>query len=110
MIDWLTPINGLFSRPAGFEPPNGLILWRLHLGGVILYAAQHFLTQPAAAAEAGFAPPFDDLKLFCNIAVRWLVLTFAPQGPYWPGILLILASAACLLWSERQTQSAPVLA
>ena len=106
----LTPINGLFSLHAGFELPSGDILWLLLLGGVIMYGAQHCLTLAYAAADAGFVQPFDDLKLFSNIAVSWLVLNFAPEGSYWLGIALILAGSTYLLWSERQSQSAPLLA
>ena len=102
----LTRINGLFSLHAGFELPSGDILWLLLLGGVIMYGAQHCLTLAYAAADAGFVQPFDDLKLFSNIAVSWLVLNFAPEGSYWLGILLILAGSTYLLWSERQSQSA----
>ncbi len=106
----LTPINAMFSLHAGFELPTGDILWLLLLGGVIMYGAQHFLTLAYASADAGFVQPFDDLKLFSNIAVSWLVLNFAPEGSYWLGILLILAGSTYLLWSERQSQSAPLLA
>ena len=56
------------------------------------------------AADAGFVQPFDDLKLFSNIAVSWLVLGFAPEGAYWLGVALILAGSLYLLWSERQGQ------
>jgi drug/metabolite transporter (DMT)-like permease len=106
----LTPINGLFSLQAGFELPTGDILWLLILGGGVMYAAQHFLTLAYAQADAGFVQPFDDLKLFSNIAVSWLVLNFAPEGSYWLGIALILAGSTYLLWSERQGQTAPALA
>ena len=102
----LTPINGLFSLHAGFEIPTGEILWLLILGGVIMYAAQHFLTLAYSAADAGFVQPFDDLKLFSNIAVSWIVLNFAPEGSYWLGMALILAGSGYLLWSERQNQNA----
>ena len=102
----LTPINGLFSLHAGFESPTGEILWLLILGGVIMYAAQHFLTLAYSAADAGFVQPFDDLKLFSNIAVSWIVLNFAPEGSYWLGMALILAGSGYLLWSERQNQNA----
>jgi drug/metabolite transporter (DMT)-like permease len=97
----LTPINGVFSWQAGFELPTGEILWLLLLAGVILYAAQHFLTLSYAAADATFVQPFDDLKLFSNIAVSWLVLNFAPDGTYWLGMALILAGSLYLLWSEQ---------
>lgn len=97
----LTPINLGFSLQAGFELPSGQILWLLLLGGVILYFAQHFLTLSYAAADAAFVQPFDDLKLFSNIAVSFLVLGFAPQGSYWLGILLVVAGSSYLLWSER---------
>lgn len=89
----LTPINGLFSLQAGFELPTGPVLWRLIPGGAIMYGAQHFLTLADAAADAGFVQPFDDLKLFSNIAVSWLALNFAPAGPYWLGMPLILAGS-----------------
>lgn len=97
----LTPINGVFSWQAGFELPTSEILWLLLLAGVILYAAQHFLTLSYAAADATFVQPFDDLKLFSNIAVSWLVLNFAPDGTYWLGMALILAGSLYLLWSEQ---------
>ena len=103
----LTPTNLAFSLGAGFEWPSGQILWLLLLGGVIMYFAQHFLTLAYAAADAAFVQPFDDLKLFANILVSWLVLGFAPEGSYWPGILLILAGSSYLLWSERQGRLGP---
>ncbi len=101
----LTPINFLFSAQAGFEVPTGNVLWLLLLGGVIMYFAQHFLTLSYAAADAAFVQPFDDLKLFSNILVSWLVLSFAPDMTYWPGIILVFAGSAYLLWSERQRQT-----
>ena len=101
----LTPVNGLFSLHAGFEVPTGSVLGLLILGGAIMYTAQHFLTLAYASADAGFVQPFDDLKLFSNIAVSWLVLGFAPEGAYWLGVALILAGSMYLLWSERQGQN-----
>ncbi len=106
----LTPVNGLFSLQAGFELPTGQILWLLVAGGVIMYFAQHFLTLAYAAADAAFVQPFDDLKLFSNIAVSWLVLSFAPEGSYWAGIALILAGSAYLLYSEREGRMHPAAA
>lgn len=97
----LTPVNFLFSAQAGFEWPTGDILWLILVGGVIMYFAQHFLTLSYAAADAAFVQPFDDLKLFSNIAVSWLVLGFAPEGSYWLGIVLIAGASSYLLWSER---------
>lgn len=97
----LTPVNFLFSAQAGLELPGGAILGLLILGGLFLYGAQHCLTLAYAAADAGFVQPFDDLKLFSNIVVSWLVLDFAPQGSYWPGMLLILAGSTYLLLCER---------
>lgn len=104
----LTPINGLFSLHAGFEMPSGAILGLLILGGAVMYAAQHCLTLAYASADAGFVQPFDDLKLFSNIAVSWLVLGYAPEGAYWLGVALILAGSMYLLWSERKGQIQPV--
>jgi drug/metabolite transporter (DMT)-like permease len=97
----LTPVNFLFSVQAGFEVPTGNILWLLLLGGVIIFFAQHLLTLSYAAADAAFVQPFDDLKLFSNILVSWLVLSFAPDLTYWPGISMVFAGSAYLLWSER---------
>lgn len=101
----LTPVNLLFSAQAGFELPSAPIFGLLLVGGVFIYGAQHFLTLAYAAADAGFVQPFDDLKLFSNIAVSWLVLNFAPAGSYWLGILLVLAGSGFLLWSERKSQA-----
>lgn len=98
----LTPVNLVFSLGVGFEVPSGTILAYLLAGGVIMYFAQHFLTLSYAAADAAFVQPFDDLKLFSNIAVSWLVLNFAPEGSYWLGILLVLAGSSYLLWSEHR--------
>ena len=106
----LAPINGLFSLQAGFELPTGQILWLLLVGGVLMFAAQHCLTLAYVAADAAFVQPFDDLKLFSNIAVSWLVLGFAPEGSYWLGIAFILAGSLYLLWSERGGQPAGVAA
>lgn len=104
----LTPVNFAVSAHAGFEWPTGNILWLLLLGGVIMYGAQHFLTLSYAAADAAFVQPFDDLKLFANIAVSWLVLGFAPEGSYWLGIALVAGASSYLLWSERSGGGTPV--
>lgn len=106
----LTPVNLLFSLQAGFEWPTGDILWLLLVGGAIMYFAQHFLTLAYAAADAAFVQPFDDLKLFSNILVSWLVLAFAPDMTYWPGILMVFAGSVYLLWSERSRTSLAALA
>jgi drug/metabolite transporter (DMT)-like permease len=106
----LTPINLLFSLQAGFEWPAGNILWLLLLGGAIMYFAQHFLTLAYAAADAAYVQPFDDLKLFSNILVSWLVLSFAPDMTYWPGIVMVFAGSVYLLWSERSRKSAAAFA
>jgi hypothetical protein len=50
-----------------------------------MYFAQHFLTLVYAVADATFVQPFDDLKLFSNILLSWLVLSFAPDLTYRPG-------------------------
>jgi drug/metabolite transporter (DMT)-like permease len=106
----LTPINLLFSVQAGFEIPTGTILWLLILGGAIMYFAQHFLTLSYAVADAAYVQPFDDLKLLSNILVSWLVLQFAPDMTYWPGLLMVFAGAVYLLWSERgRTTSAAMV-
>jgi drug/metabolite transporter (DMT)-like permease len=106
----LTPVNLLFSLQAGFEWPSGNILWLLLVGGAIMYFAQHFLTLAYAAADAAFVQPFDDLKLFSNILVSWLVLSFAPDMTYWPGILMVFAGSVYLLWSERTRNASAALA
>ncbi len=106
----LTPVNLLFSLQAGFELPTGNVLWLLLLGGAIMYFAQHFLTLAYAAADAAYVQPFDDLKLFSNILVSWLVLSFAPDMTYWPGILMVFVGSAYLLWSERSRASGAVIA
>ncbi len=102
----LTPANLIFSLGAGFEVPTGQILWLLLLGGVIMFFAQHFLTLSYAAADAAFVQPFDDLKLFSNILVSWLVLSYAPEGAYWAGIALVVAGSSYLIWSERRSGAA----
>lgn len=106
----LTPVNLLFSLQAGFEWPSGNILWLLVLGGAIMYFAQHFLTLAYASADAAYVQPFDDLKLFSNILVSWLVLSFAPDMTYWPGILMVFAGSVYLLWSERSPSTGAALA
>ena len=106
----LTPVNLLFSLRAGFEWPSGNILWLLLLGGAVMYFAQHFLTLAYAAADAAFVQPFDDLKLFSNILVSWLVLSFAPDLTYWPGILMVFAGSVYLLWSERSKTAGAAIA
>lgn len=106
----LTPVNLLFSLQAGFELPSGNILWLLILGGAIMYFAQHFLTLAYASADAAYVQPFDDLKLFSNILVSWLVLSFAPDMTYWPGIVMVFAGSAYLLWSERGRVTSVALA
>lgn len=106
----LTPVNLLFSLQSGFELPSGNILWLLILGGAIMYFAQHFLTLAYASADAAYVQPFDDLKLFSNILVSWVVLSFAPDMTYWPGIVMVFAGSAYLLWSERGRATSVALA
>jgi drug/metabolite transporter (DMT)-like permease len=106
----LTPIFAVLSLQAGFEVPSGTILLLLLAGGVIMFAAQHFLTLSYANADAAFVQPFDDLKLFSNILVSWVIFGDAPTGIYWLGIALILSGTGYLLWSERQRQTAAVAA
>lgn len=106
----LTPVNLMFSLQAGFEWPSGNILWLLLLGGAIMYFAQHFLTLAYAAADAAYVQPFDDLKLFSNILVSWLVLSFAPDMTYWPGLLMVFSGSVYLLWSERSLRGEAALA
>lgn len=104
----LTPVNLAFSLQAGFEVPTGSILVLLLAGGAIMYLAQHLLTLAYASADAAFVQPFDDLKLFSNIIVSWLVLSFAPDLSYWPGILMVFAGSAYLLWSERNREGTAI--
>jgi S-adenosylmethionine uptake transporter len=106
----LTPVNLLFSAQAGFEIPSGTILGLLILGGAIMYFAQHFLTLAYASADAAYVQPFDDLKLFSNILVSWLVLSYAPDLSYWPGILMVFAGSAYLLRSERGRSAGAAMA
>lgn len=106
----LTPINGVLSWQAGFELPSGEVLALLLAGGVMIYGAQHFLTLSYAAADAGFVQPFDDLKLFSNIFVSWLIFGDVPRGSYWLGIALILVGSTYLLWSERRQERAAAFA
>lgn len=98
----LTPVNGVFSLQAGFEIPTGEILVLMLVGGVMMYGAQHFLTLSYAAADAAFVQPFDDLKLFSNILVSWLLFGDIPTGTYWAGIALILCGSAYLLYTEHR--------
>lgn len=65
------------------------------------YGAQHGLTLAYASADAADVLLFDDLKLFSNILVSWIVSSVAPDMTYWPGILMVFAGSAYLLWSER---------
>lgn len=106
----LTPVNFLFSLGAGFEVPTASMFGLLLIGGVIMFLAQHCLTLAYASADAGYVQPFDDLKLFSNILVSWLVLSFAPDMTYWPGIILVFAGSAYLLWSERDRTSGAAFA
>jgi drug/metabolite transporter (DMT)-like permease len=110
LLALLTPTNLAFSLGAGFEFPSAAIWPWLLAGGVLMALAQHLLTLSYAAADAAFVQPFDDLKLFANIAVSWLVLHVAPEGSYWAGILLVLAGSSYLLWSERHDRARPALA
>ncbi len=106
----LTPVFAVLSLQAGFEVPSGTIMWLLLVGGVIMYGAQHFLTISYSSADAAFVQPFDDLKLFSNILVSWMIFGDAPTGIYWLGILLILSGTAYLLWSESERGRQPSMA
>lgn len=96
----LSPINAVLSYHAGFEIPTGNILWLLLAGGVVILAAQYFLTKSYAAADAAFVQPFDDIKLISNVIVGGLVFQYWPEGQLWIGIVMILAASSFLLWSE----------
>lgn len=94
-------INRLILVQAGFEVPTGTILWLLVLGAAIMYGAQHCLTLACVSGEAAYVQPSDDLKRFSTILLSSVLLSFASDITSWPGILMVFASSAQLLWSER---------
>ena len=96
----LSPINAAISYHAGFEIPSGNILWLLLAGGIVILAAQYFLTRSYAAADAAFVQPFDDIKLISNVVVGGLVFHYWPEGHLWLGVAMILAASSFLLWTE----------
>lgn len=96
----LSPINLALSAAAGFEWPQGPVLWLLLLGGLVMFIAQWCLTKAYAVADAAYVQPFDDLKLPLNVLAGWLAFGYAPEGYLWIGIAMILAASLFLLWRE----------
>ena len=95
--------NFFFSVSAGFEWPQGKILWYLLAGGVIQFIAQWCLTKAYSKADASFLQPFDDLRLPFNVLAGFLAFHYLPEGNLWVGIAMIMAASAFLLWRNNQT-------
>jgi drug/metabolite transporter (DMT)-like permease len=96
----LTPINGALSVANGFEMPSGEIWGWLVFSGLLMFAAQYFLTLAYSKADAAYVQPFDDLKLVANIVAGFLAFGYAPEGWLWIGIIMILAASLYLLLNE----------
>jgi drug/metabolite transporter (DMT)-like permease len=96
----LTPINLTLSVANGFEMPSGEIWGWLIFSGLLMFAAQYFLTLAYAKADAAYVQPFDDLKLLANVLAGFLAFGYAPEGWLWLGIGLILAASLYLLLNE----------
>ncbi len=94
--------NFLFSMSAGFEVPQGNVLWYLLAGGVIQFIAQWCLTKAYSKADASFLQPFDDLRLPFNVLAGFLAFHYLPDGDLWVGIAMIMAASAFLLWRNNQ--------
>ena len=97
----LSPLNLGLSAYAGFEWPQGNILWLLLVGGAIQFVAQYFLTKAYSKADASFLQPFDDLRLPFNVIAGFLAFHYLPEGNLWVGIALIMAASAFLLWRNN---------
>ena len=93
--------NGAFSVAAGFEWPQGKVLYYLLAGGVIQFFAQWFLTKAYSKADASFLQPFDDLRLPFNVLAGFLAFHYLPEGNLWLGIAMIMAASAFLLWRNN---------
>ena len=93
--------NGTFSVVAGFEWPQGKVLYYLLAGGVIQFFAQWFLTKAYSKADASFLQPFDDLRLPFNVLAGFLAFHYLPEGNLWMGIAMIMAASAFLLWRNN---------
>jgi S-adenosylmethionine uptake transporter len=102
----LTPINGALSVANGFEMPSGEIWLWLIFSGLLMFAAQHFLTLAYSRADAAYVQPFDDLKLPMNVLAGWLAFGYAPEGWLWIGIAMILAASLYLLLNEMGKEKA----
>ena len=97
----ITIWNGAFSVAAGFEWPQGNILYYLLAGGVIQFFAQWFLTKAYSKADASFLQPFDDLRLPFNVLAGFLAFHYLPVGNLWIGIAMIMTASASLLWRNN---------
>ena len=97
----ITIWNGAFSVAAGFEWPQGNILYYLLAGGVIQFFAQWFLTKAYSKADASFLQPFDDLRLPFNVLAGFLAFHYLPVGNLWIGIAMIMTASAFLLWRNN---------
>jgi drug/metabolite transporter (DMT)-like permease len=102
----LTPINGALSVANGFEMPSGEIWGWLIFSGLLMFAAQYFLTLAYSKADAAYVQPFDDLKLLANVLAGFLAFGYAPEGWLWLGIALILAASMYLLLNEMGKEKA----
>jgi drug/metabolite transporter (DMT)-like permease len=102
----LTPINLTLSVANGFEIPSGEIWLWLIFSGLLMFAAQYFLTLAYSKADAAYVQPFDDLKLVPNVILGFLVFGYAPEGWLWIGIAMILAASLYLLLNEMGKEKA----
>jgi drug/metabolite transporter (DMT)-like permease len=102
----LTPINLVLSLGAGFEVPQGNVLWLLIIGGLLVFVAQYLLSKSYASADANFVQPFDDLKLISNVLVYGIFFGYWPSGYIWLGLAMIMGASIFLLLQENKKQHA----
>jgi drug/metabolite transporter (DMT)-like permease len=102
----LTPINLVLSLGAGFEVPQGNVLWLLIIGGLLVFVAQYLLSKSYASADANFVQPFDDLKLISNVLVYGIFFGYWPSGYIWLGLAMIMGASIFLLLQENKKQQA----
>lgn len=102
LIVLLTPINFAFAAFEGFSIPTGAALAAITAAGLFTVAANYALTLAYSKADAAFVQPFDHLKLPLNILAGWLAFSYAPNGPFWLGALMIVGASLHVMRDEQQ--------
>jgi len=103
-----TPINLALTlgTPSGIVISTGSAIQWIIIAGVLVAAAQWFITKAYATADAAYVQPFDHLKLPFNVLLGFLIFGWVPGGNLWLGAAIIVAASLFIAHRESQSENA----